>query len=210
MENNEKNEPIVSVTAAQVRDAYNVAEDNDDLQKVLIALFGLDVCTGEEEEEEDNRPVTERIKTFSDAYDELSPNNPLIMEYDKVYLICEGVNEYRNLLAFMKLRIIAAALNGEEWELPSVDSEDYVYYPLFVFYSKEEWDMLSDERKRGGLLLGGYAYSGAAAGLVYSNSFSVPSCSGPYFGSRLCFKTEKLATYAGRQFIELYADYYLG
>lgn len=41
-----------------------------------------------------------------------------------------------------------------------------------------------------GLLFGGVAYSGAAAGLVYAHSNLVPSVANAYFGSRLCFIPE--------------------
>ena len=52
----------------------------------------------------DNRPVTERIKTFEDAVRATGMKLPL----DNNQLSCLP----KDVVAYMKLRIIAAALNG--------------------------------------------------------------------------------------------------
>ena len=54
------------------------------------------------------KPVTERIKTFEDACKELG-NHPFVKEYA---LINPFTNFYsKDLIAYLKLRIITAALN---------------------------------------------------------------------------------------------------
>lgn len=47
----------------------------------------------------------------------------------------------------------------------------------------------------------------ANGGLVYSCAVNVSSYSNTNYGSRLAFKTEELAEYAGKQFIEIYRDF---
>lgn len=46
----------------------------------------------------------------------------------------------------------------------------------------------------------------AYGGLVYSSALNASSLSYTNFSSRLAFKSEKLAEYAAKQFIEIYAD----
>ena len=158
------------------------------------------------EEAKDNRPITERVKTFEDALDVLGENHPFVQQYDAT--VYDGVNkDNADLIAYYKLRIITAALN-EGWESQFTEDE-YRYFPWFYLYTQEEWDKLDEEEKESGVLFGGTAYNGAGAGFVCAYSYSAPSAADAYFGSRLCFKTDALARYAGRQFAALYADYLL-
>ena len=46
----------------------------------------------------------------------------------------------------------------------------------------------------------------ANGGLVFSSAYVASSISAAVDGSRLAFKTEELAEYAGKQFAELFAD----
>jgi len=50
-------------------------------------------------------------------------------------------------------------------------------------------------------------YENAHCGLVYSYAYYASSYSGAYYGSRLAFKSEALAEYAGKQFAELFANF---
>lgn len=83
-----------------------------------------------------------------------------------------------SLKAYSKLIIIARALN-EGWEPNWNNSNEYKYYPYF--------DMRS----------------GAGFSFVYYAGWL--DCS--TFGSRLCFKSEELAKYAGKQFESIYKDF---
>ncbi len=158
------------------------------------------------EEAKDDRPITERVKTFEDAVNILGNGHPFVQQYDAT--VYDGVNkDNADLIAYYKLRIITAAIN-EGWE-PKFTEDEYRYFPWFYLYTQEEWGKLDEEKKESGVLFGGYADGGAAAGFVYANSSLAPSDAYARIGSRLCFKTDALARYAGRRFAALYADYLL-
>jgi len=59
------------------------------------------------------------------------------------------------------------------------------------------------------VLFGGAASNGALAGFSYANTYYTASYATALVGSRLCYKTRELATYAGRQFEGLYNDFLL-
>ena len=160
------------------------------------------VLTLVDEQKVDNRPVTERIKTFDDAREALGDEHPFVKEYWSVVNVDLDITQ--DLIAYLKLRIIVAALN-EGWE-PKFEKGEYRYFPWFYFYTKEEYDKLDDEEKgRCVLRSGGYASSGHGfVGCYANNDASVSSTSD---GSRLAFRTRELAAYAGRQFTEEWADF---
>ena len=143
--------------------------------------------------------VTERIKTFEDALNELGESHPLAKEWQ----MC-GQNLSPDLEAYLRLRIITAALN-EGWKPQFIKGERrwYFWYDLIT---KEQYDKLSDEDKRRVFGRGG-GNAFANFGLVFAHASVASSGSYANFGSRLAFKSEKLAAYAGRQFAEIYADF---
>lgn len=160
------------------------------------------VLTLVDEQKVDNRPVTERIKTFDDAREALGDEHPFVKEYWSVVNVDLDITQ--DLIAYLKLRIIVAALN-EGWE-PKFEKGEYRYFPWFYFYTKEEYDKLDDEEKgRCVLRSGGFTVS--HCGFVYCSAFSGASYSSTNFGSRLAFRTRELAAYAGRQFTEEWADF---
>lgn len=160
------------------------------------------VLTLVDEPKEDNRPVTERIKTFEDAREALGDEHPLVKEYWGVVNVDLDITQ--DLIAYLKLRIIVAALN-EGWE-PKFEKGEYRYYPWFYLYTKEQYDKLDDEEKgRCVLRSGSNTYS--SYGFVSCNADYVASLSSANFGSRLVFRTRELAAYAGRQFTEEWADF---
>ena len=159
------------------------------------------VLTLVDEQKVDNRPVTERIKTFTDACNALGDEHPLVKEYLRV---ADGNIILDDLYAYLKLRIIVAALN-EGWE-PKFTEDEYRYFPWFYFYTKEEYDKLDDEEK-GRCVLRSGSYTGSHHGFVYCHANSDASHSYAGYGSRLAFRTRELAAYAGRQFIEEWADF---
>ena len=165
------------------------------------------VLTLIQDKKEDLRPVTERVKTFEDAVAELGEDNPLCVQYREVYdcYLCNGGDAVADLVAYLKLRIITAALN-EGWT-PQFTGYEYRYYPWFDLYGEREWnDLPEDTKRQRGVLFGGRA-SYAAAGFVSAFSYYAPSHSSAYFGSRLCFKNRELALYAGKQFASLWLDF---
>lgn len=148
----------------------------------------------------DEKPknVMERVKTFEDACNELGIDHNEWMQ-DKKELGLEA-----DVIAYLKLRIIAAALN-EGWQ-PQFTEDEYRYFPWFCLYTQSEIDEMSEEDKSRVVYRSNYnadAYGGVAGAYTsYDSSYSYTN-----IGSRLAFKTRELAEYAGRQFVEIWADY---
>ena len=165
------------------------------------------VLTLVDETPKDNRPVTERIKTFHDAYCELGNEHPFVISYEKYVNTASG--EEADVIAYLKLRIIAAALN-EGWE-PKFTEDETRYYPWFTLWTEEELAQKSEEWKKEHSLwlFGGYSSDGSACGLAVSNSYDAWSNSAAYISARLAVKSKELAVYFGKQFIEIWADYVL-
>ena len=162
------------------------------------------VLTLVDEQKVDNRPVTERIKTFEDACNALGNKHPFVMQFNYIKGNRKTVNTFEDVVAYLKLRIIVAALN-EGWE-PKFTEDEYRYFPWFYFYTKEEYDKLDDEEKgRCVLRSGNYTFS--SFGFVFCYASYDASYSSTYVGSRLAFRTRELAAYAGRQFTEEWADF---
>lgn len=80
--------------------------------------------------------------------------------------------------SYRKLKLIARALN-EDWQPDWSNSSEWKYYPYFRFVSGS------------GFACDAYGYQ----------------LTGTAVGSRLCFKTSKLAEYAGKTFSKEYNDY---
>ena len=183
----------------QVQEAFRNAGSNPEIQTLLRTLYGDAV-------EVDNRPVTERIKSFEDALDELevraaNGDNTAKMLYDDWHNVTTDSDD---LIAYLQLRIITAALN-EGWE-PQFTKGERRWYFWYDLITKEQYDKLSDKDKSRVVGRGG-SNASAYYGLVCARACYASSISGTYGGSRLAFKSEKLAAYAGRQFAEIYADF---
>ncbi len=179
--------------------AYNAADESG--KQMLRAMFpDMEWNTAQT----DNRPITERIKTFEDACNALGEDHPFVAAYNAV----EDLDEWgEDLEAYLKLRIITAALN-EGWEPQFTQDEDR-WFPWFVLWTEEELAGKSDEWKRERRLTTMQYHRGEYAGLVSAGSPDAPSATSAYVGSRLCFKSDTLAEYAGKQFIKLWMDFYL-
>ena len=168
----------------------------------------------DEEETKEPKKVTERIKTLYDAQCELAQRaehgdyeaGQLIEDYNKV----ETEKATTDLVAFLQLRIITAALN-EGWK-PQFNDDEQRWYPYFILWTQEEIDNMSDEEKDSKelLLWGEAAITGTQFGSSSSASDDDWTNTFASLGSRLAYKTEALATYAGRQFAGVYARFYIG
>lgn len=189
----------MEITQKQIDAAYQVATPEQ--KKVLDALFG--------KEQKDNRPVTERIKTFEDAVRELGNDHPLVSLYNVFSNEVASVSNAKydsDVLAYLKLRIIVAALN-EGWEPKFVENERR-WAPYFVLYTNGELSKMDDSDKTNICRVVGRSsyYAHASGGLAYANAYYASSSSNAVYGSRLAFKNEELAAYAGQQFIDIYRD----
>ena len=157
-------------------------------------------------DEKDSRPVTERIKTFEDACNELGEENVLVQAYRTAEFNTSGnQSDVSDVVAYLKLRVIAEALN-EGWK-PQFTHDETRYYPWFYFCTQEEIDKMDEEKKKKLWLFGGLSSDGASCGLAFARSVNAWSPSGAHFSARLAVKSEALANYFGQQFIDIWSDY---
>ena len=186
----------MEIKIENVKAAFNTADESG--KKLLLALFPE--LSSETTQKADNRPVTERIKTFEDAARAMGINDPEAWE-----------DNYSNLepdiLAYFKLRIICAALN-EGWK-PQFTDNELRYYPWFWLYTQGQIDNMDEDDKKDCCLMSIDDYQTEYAGLAYARSIGTPSCSSARIGSHICLKSDALAVYAGKQFMNLWADFYL-
>ena len=121
-----------------------------------------------------------KIESFEAACSALGLNPLDIPVVEKL-----PVKHQKAIVAHYKLVIIAEALN-EGWEPNWNDYNEYKYYPW--------WDMET--------------YGDAPAGSGFSFNVIDYAITGTNLGSRLVYKTPDLATFAAKQFIDLYRDLY--
>lgn len=171
---------------------------DESVKKVPLAL--LPELKETEAQTAANRPITERVKTFEDACREIGVDPDTVQaQWEEAGLTMPDE------VAYQKLRIIAAALN-EGWQ-PEFTEDEWRWYPWFYLWTEEELSEKDDEWKADHALISTEDYSGDYAGFACAYSFNAPSRTSTYVGSRLCFKSEALATYCGKQFISLWADF---
>lgn len=160
-------------------------------------------------DEVDNRPVTERIKTFEDACNELGRMAEkgddtaanLLSDYES-----NGNNILvKQTLATMKLSIIAHALN-EGWQ-PQFTTNECRFAPWFYLYTKKEMDKMDEVNKKKMFLFGVRSNYGAYCGLAYAYSNATWSSTYANLSACLAVKSEALAKYFGQQFIDIWSDY---
>lgn len=157
-------------------------------------------------DEVDKRPVTERIKTFEDARNELGEENVLVQAYRTAEFNTSGnQNDVSDVVAYLKLRVIAEALN-EGWK-PQFTTDEYRYYPWFYLYTQKEIDEIDEEEKKKLWMFGCNSDNGSYCGLSCALSAASWSPSHSVVSARLAVKSEALATYFGQQFIDIWADY---
>jgi len=153
------------------------------------------------------KDVTERIKTFEDACEELGEKNILVAQYINCASELETCVWTADLIAYLKLRIIVAALN-EGWT-PQFTEDERRWYPYFYLYTQKEIDVMDKEQRSKLWLFGGASGAGWRCGLAGARSLNAWSSSSARISARLALKTEELAKYCGRQFIGIWADYVL-
>lgn len=177
----------IQIQQENVLNAYKNASDEQ--KELLEHLFGREVFKPVD--------VKERIKTFADAAKAVGIEDP--EEWESGYSDVEP-----DILAYFKLRIITKALN-EGWE-PKFIPGEYRWAPYFLLYTKEEIEKMNAETKARVVCRSSsdaYAGGGVSCANAYGGSAAVYAC----IGSRLAFKSEELAEYAGKQFTEIYADF---
>ena len=187
----------MEIKIENVKAAFNTADESG--KKLPLALFPE--LSSETAQKADNRPVTERIRTFEDAMLELGEEHPFVKEWHL------GENLSPELEAYLQLRVICAALN-EGWE-PKFTEDEVRWFPWFWLNTQDEINNMDEQEKQARHLISTGDYETEFAGFASAYSYHSPSSSYPYFGSRLCLKSEALAVYCGKQFIDLWADFNL-
>lgn len=181
----------INITNEQQNELQAIyAQLNSEQQTLLVNIFGEDTFKPKD--------IKDRVKTFEDACTVLGIDPD---EWKKKHLMFA-----KDVLAYLKLRVITQALN-EGW-YPKFTEGERRYYPLFYILTQEEYDKLSAEEKRrcvGRALLS----ANASGGLVYANANYAASVSYTVSGARLVFSNYDLAVYAGKQFIDIWADFVL-
>ena len=175
----------MEIDIKNIKAAYKTATESE---RTLLSTLFPDLSLGQTEE----KPVTERIKTFEDAVHALGESHPFVVEWRT------GDNLSPDHGAYLKLRVICAALN-EGWK-SKFNREEYRYFPWFRIYTKEEYEELDEDEKKEFRMVNQVSY--ASSDFVYANMYTS-------IGSRLAFKTKELAEYCGNQFIDIWADYLL-
>lgn len=138
-------------------------------------------------------PVKDRIKTFTDAYNALGRSHPLVENFANIEYYDE------NLFAFVRLRIICAALN-EGWVAKPEDNGGY--YPGFKFFTSEEVKEVEKETVYDlHFLEPKFDTKYVAVNCTFTSLLTSENC--------LLLKTPELAKYCGKQFIGLWMDYLL-
>lgn len=179
----------IQIKQENVLEAYKNASDEN--KKMLESLFGKDMFKPKD--------IRERIKTFGDAAKAVGIID--VVEWEENYADLEP-----DILAYFKLRIICKALN-EGW-VPTFKEEETRYYPWFWLYTQNEFNnMERQEKQKRNLQL---CKIGDYAGFASAYSLSAPSNALAHFGSRLCLKSDELATYCGKQFTELWMTFTTG
>lgn len=183
---------ILSIDKETVINTYKQGSEKE--KKVLELLFGVETFRP--------KTVIDRVKNFNDALIELGPNHPFVLAYQNTNLRDpEVADDNIEVIAYLKLRVITAALN-EGWK-PKPMGEDSQYFPYFCLYSCEDISQMSKEEEDRVVNL-------PNCGVSYSHAYySFSSLNNGSFGDRLVFKTKELAEYAGKQFTKLYVDYLL-
>ena len=183
-------EEKISIKRESVMNAYKRA--SKELKALLENMFGKDMFQPQD--------IKERVKTFEDAVAILGENHTLVKEYFGV--VYNNIVITKNLIAYLKLRIICAALN-EGWK-PKFDGKEYRHYPWFCIYTKKAYKWLDDDEKKECRVVGlshDNAYAGTGVQTLSSGVFS---------SSRIVFKTRELAEYCEKQFIDIWDDYLFG
>ena len=149
--------------------------------------------------------VMERIKTFDDACREVTGKS------EEEWLAENETEKMEpDVLAYLKMRIIVAALN-EGWK-PTFEEGEWRYYPYYYAYTKSEWEGLSASRRKEleptVCLVGGGSAGGSESGPLCVGSDDAWSGASSGVGARLAFKTGELARYAGKQFFDIFKHFY--
>ena len=183
----------VTINKDTIINAYQQATEEQ--KELLMNMFGKSMFKPKD--------IRDRIKTFDDAFNALGDKHELVKEY-KNLIVCDCFS--RDIIAYAKLRIIAEALN-EGWK-PTFDDGEHRYYPMIYIYTKEDYEELSENKKKELIVVGNSKIKlNENCGDIYALEVSTSSYSVFSNGYHIALKTSELAKYCGKQFIDIWADY---
>ena len=187
-------EEKISITKEKALTAYQQA--TKDQKALLENMFGKEMFKPKD--------IMERVKTFEDACEVLGEDHQYVKAYREWMRISYA--DCKDITAYLKLRIICAALNVG-WK-PTFSDGECRYYPWFYIYTKNEYEKLNKDEKKKCRVVGRSSYDAYAfGGVVFSSLNFSTSYSYSYHGSQIVFKTRELAEYCEKQFIDIWEDY---
>lgn len=164
---------VIEVKRDDLRELYQVltnypAISKEQVQNEMHKVFGEDTFKPKD--------IMERVKTFEDACRELGEEHPFVRSYNGyTNNIHENNKNDTDILAYLKLRIICAALN-EGWE-PQFTEDEWRYYPWFWLYTQKEINDMDEDEKTDRRLMSTGEYQTGHAGLACAYSTYAPSYS---------------------------------
>ena len=162
---------VIEVKRDDLRELYQVltnypAISKEQVQNEMHKVFGEDTFKPKD--------IMERVKTFEDACRELGEEHPFVRSYNGyTNNIHENNKNDTDILAYLKLRIICAALN-EGWE-PQFTEDEWRYYPWFWLYTQKEINDMDEDEKTDRRLMSTGEYQTGYAGLAFAYSSYAPS-----------------------------------
>lgn len=158
---------VIEVKRDDLRELYQVltnypAISKEQVQNEMHKVFGEDTFKPKD--------IMERVKTFEDACRELGEEHPFVRSYNGyTNNIHENNKNDTDILAYLKLRIICAALN-EGWE-PQFTEDEWRYYPWFWLYTQKEINDMDEDEKTDRRLMSTGEYQTGHAGLACAFGF---------------------------------------
>lgn len=187
----------IEIKKQNIINAYR--NGNDEQKAFLVNLFGNDIA-----EEAKPKNIMERVRTFEDACRTLGEEHPMVLAYQNTKIHITDYFGTDDVIAYLKLRIICAALN-EGWE-PKFTTDEYRWFTWFELFTQQELDDMSEEQ-RSRVVARSINHASAYGGVAYANADYAASYANTIYGSRLAFKSKELAEYCGKQFIDIWADF---
>lgn len=178
----------LKISADDALKAYKNADNYG--KKILEDLFGKEFYKID---------VKERVKCLEGAITALGFENQTVKDY---YAIARK-GTAKDVIAFAKLKVIAEALN-EGWK-PNTDVWNDNYYASFLLYTKEEYEVLEEGKKKECIEI---CRSGNER--IYAEVDSKLAISYVDNNNKLSLKSRELARYFGWQFFDIWKDYLFG
>ena len=183
----------IKINKENILNAYQQATEEQ--KKLLENMFGKDMFKPKD--------IRDRIKTFNDAYHELGDKHELVRAYNN--LIVSNCMS-KDIIAYAKLIIIAEALN-EGWK-PTFDDGEHRYYPMIYIYTKEDYEELSENKKKELIVVGNSKIKlNENCGDIYALGVCTLSYSVFSNSYHLALRTWELSEYCGKQFIDIWAEF---